>query len=167
MKSKRIPAILLALAMLGTSLGGCSEKPAEEEGGSVSAENTSSVTDTQQTEEEDDDGTSHYYEDLAAEDFGGWTVNIANDPLSTEYFSGFCVEELTGDAFTDGLYNRQIAIQDKYNVVLEESNNGSSSTIRQSVTSGSGDVAFGYVLTAQCMGLISSNFVLPVSELPD
>ena len=166
MKSKRIPAILLALTLLGTSFGGCSEKPAEEEGGTVASENTPSVTEAQQPEEEDD-GNSHYYEDLPGEDFGGWTVNIANDPLSTEYFSGFCVEELTGDAFTDGLYNRQIAIQDKYNVSLEESNNGSASTIRQSVTSGSGDVAFGYVLTASCMGLISSNYVLPVSELPN
>lgn len=166
MKSLRIPAILLTLTLLGTSFGGCSEKPAVEEGGTVSAGNTASVTDAQQPEEEDD-GTSHYYEDLQGEDYGGWTLNIANDPLSTEYYSGFCVEELTGDAFTDGLYNRQIAIQDKYNIELVESNNGSASTIRQSVTSGSGDVAFGYVLTAQCMGLISSNYVLPVSELPN
>ena len=54
MKNARIPALLLALILLGTSFGGCSEKPAEEEGGTVSAENTASVTDPQQPEEVDE-----------------------------------------------------------------------------------------------------------------
>ena len=167
MKSGKILALLLALAVLASSLGACSEKPDTEEGGEIVSQNNAQPSAEALPDEEPDDGKSHYYEDLAGEDFDGWTLNIANDGLSTEYYSGFCVEELTGDSFTDGLYNRQIAIQDKYNIVIQETNNGSASTIRQSVTSGSGDVAFGYVLTASCMGLISSNYVLPVSELPN
>ncbi|MBR5679176.1 MAG: extracellular solute-binding protein, partial [Clostridia bacterium] len=116
--------------------------------------------------EEEEDETPHYYDSLEAGDYEGWTLNIANDGLSSEYYSGFTVEELTGDVFSDALYNRQIAVQDKFNVLIVENHNGGPSGIKQCVTAGTGDVGFGYVLEGSCMGLISGNYVLPITDLP-
>ena len=162
---KRTGALLLALLLLLPSFAACSEKQ-QDEGEPDKTAVTDQTPSADGVPEEEDDGASHFYEKLPAEDFGGWTFNIANDGLSAEYYSGFTVEELTGDVFSDGLYNRQIAVQDKYNIEIVENHNGSVNGIKQCVTSGTGDVAFGYVLSGSCMGLITGNYVLPVSDLP-
>ncbi|MBR5680046.1 MAG: extracellular solute-binding protein [Clostridia bacterium] len=162
---KRAGAALLALLLLLPTFAACSEKQ-QDEGEPDKAAVTTQTPSAEEFPEEEDDGKSHYYENLEAADYGGWTFNIANDGLSAEYYSGFTVEELTGDVFSDDLYNRQIAVQDKYNIVISENHNGSVNGIKQCVTSGTGDVAFGYVLSGSCMGLITGNYVLPVSDLP-
>jgi len=162
---RRAGAALLALLLLLPTFAACSEKQ-QDEGEPDKAAVTTQTPSAEEFPEEEDDGKSHYYENLEAADYGGWTFNIANDGLSAEYYSGFTVEELTGDVFSDDLYNRQIAVQDKYNIVISENHNGSVNGIKQCVTSGTGDVAFGYVLSGSCMGLITGNYVLPVSDLP-
>ncbi len=164
---QRSCAALLALLLLLPSFAACSETPKTEEGSANTPANTQTTPSPDaDAAEEPDDGASHYYDSMSAVDFGGWTFNIANDGISTEYFSGFTVEDLTGDVFSDDLYNRQIAVQDKYNIAIQEDNTGAVNTIKQCVTSGSGDVAFAYVLTGACMGLITGNYVLPISDLP-
>ena len=164
---KKSAAFLLSVLLILPSLAACSETPKQDEGTQNAAPNqTGEIAAVTEAEEEPDDGKSHYYENLPAVDYEGWTFNIANDGISTEYYSGFTVEELTGDVFSDDLYNRQIAVQDKYNIVIQEDNSGAANGIKACVTAGSGDVAFGYVLTGSCMGLISGNYVLPISDLP-
>ena len=169
MKFRRALALILSALLLCSFLPACSESAENQDdpGTKTDAPNGSDASvPSPEIEAEDEDAKPEYYNMLPAEDFDGWKLTIANDGLSSEYFSGFCVDELTGDVFNDGLYNRRVAVQDKYNVVIEETNNGAANGIRQSVTSGSGDVGFGYVLTASCMGLISANYVLPITDLP-
>ncbi len=163
--SARILSLFLALLLLLSVLSACSDKPAEEtkeqpksSGGEPAPGET--------TPEAEEEQILTYYDRVPTEDYDGWKLNIANDGISTEYFSGFTSEELTGDVFFDDLYNRQIAVQDRYNVVIEENNNGSVTLVKSSVTSGSGDVGFAYVIAASCMGVISQNYVLPISDLP-
>lgn len=165
---RQTAAVVLALLLLLPAISSCSETPQTDGNTQDAAPNqTAGNAPVTEAEEEPDDGKSHYYENLPAVDYDGWNFNIANDGISTEYYSGFTVEELTGDVFTDDLYNRQIAVQDKYNIVIKEDNSGAANGIKACVTAGSGDVAFGYVLTGSCMGLISGNYVLAISDLPN
>lgn len=166
-KTRKASSFLLALLLLLPLLASCSETPRSDDSSqTVSPNQTAENAAAAEAEEDPDDGKSHYYEKLPAVDYEGWTFNIANDGISTEYYSGFTVEELTGDVFSDDLYNRQIAVQDKYNILIEEDNSGAASGIKACVTAGSGDVAFGYVLSGSCMSLISGNYVLAISDLP-
>lgn len=160
---KRTTAILLLLSMLLSSAA-CSENPASEETETETAPVSAdpAVTET----EEVDDGSTHYADEIEAVDFEGWTMNIANDGLSTDYFSAFCVEELTGDDFNDAIFNRNERIMDKFNVKITETYNGTVNTIKSDVTAGSNEVAFGQVLFRSCMGLIIQDYIRPFSSLP-
>ncbi len=162
----RLIALVLVLALLLSPLAACSETGKDEP--SAAQETAAAGGDAVPGSEEAaaEDGEIHYYEAVPTVDYDGWTLNIANDGISTDWFSGFTSEELTGDVFFDDLYNRQIAVQERYNITLEEINNGSVNMIKSCVTSGSGDVGFGYVIARSCMGLISQNYILPITSLP-
>ncbi len=164
---KKIVSFLLILCLIAVNLAACSEKTAEE--ASENPAQTAGTPDpnaSDAAQEAEDDGKSDYFNGLEAKDFDGWTMNLANDGLNPEYFSRFLVDELTGDEFNDGLFNRQIAMQDKYNIALTETFNGSVNSIKNCVTAGTGDVAFGQVLAYNCMQLILQKYVLAFSDLP-
>ncbi len=129
---KSFAALLLALLLTvpAFSFSACSETPKKEEESAAPASNEPAQTADEAANEEADDGKSHYFESFDAVDYDGWKLNIANDGLSAEYYSGFTVEELTGDVFDDDLFNRQIAVQDKYNIVIEENDSGSVNGIK-------------------------------------
>lgn len=165
---KKSISVILAMLMLISAVS-CSESNNNEEStsettASESAETAESVS-TEETAEEEDTST-HYADEIAAQDYDGWTLRIANDGLNPEYFSAFTVEELTGDAFNDSIYERNVRVMDKFNISIEEINTGSTTLIKNSVTAGSHDVGFGYVLLQNCMGLISSEYVKAISDMP-
>ena len=162
---KRRLSLILALLMM-LSAASCSEST-ENSAADTSTANTASAEVTVNTETPvEDDGKNHYADEIAAVDYDGWTLHIANDGLSAEYFSGFTMEELTGDAFNDAIYDRNVRVSEKFNVTIEENNGGSVNLIKNSVTAGTGDVGFGYVLFYSCMGLISQNYAKAVSDMP-
>jgi ABC-type glycerol-3-phosphate transport system substrate-binding protein len=163
---KKSFAMVLALLMLLSAVS-CSEST-ENSAGDAAAETTVSAeaVSAEEAPVEEDDGKTHYADEIAAVDYDGWTLRIANDGLSAEYFSGFTMEELTGDAFNDAIYDRNVRVSEKFNVTIEENNGGSVNLIKNAVTAGTGDVGFGYVLFYNCMGLISQNYVKAVSDMP-
>ena len=165
---KRIVSLLLVICLTALSLAACSEKNAADEtaekGSQIAAPSDPSAADP--ADDGEDSGKSDYFNGLEARDFDGWTLNLANDGLNPEYFSRFIVDELTGDEFNDGLFNRQIAVQDKYNVSIAETYSGSVNSIKNCVTAGSGDVGFGQVLAYNCMQLILQKYVLAFTDLP-
>lgn len=168
---KKSIALLLAMLMLLSAVS-CSESKdnSDAAGETKQTENTANSTDTPtptSTEEtEESDGKTHYADEIAAQNYEGWTLQIANDGFNPEYFSSFTVEELTGDAFNDAIYDRNIRIMDKFNITMEEVATGSSDLIKNSVTAGTGDVGFGYVLLQNCMTLIYGNYVKAISDMP-
>ncbi len=158
--------IALLLMLMTASCSDSTENSAEDKTSvptTVTADDTAS-TETQIAEE--DDGQTHYADEIAAVDYDGWTLHIANNGLSEEYFSAFTTEELTGDAFNDAIYDRNVRVMDKFNVVIEENTTGAVSLIKNSVTAGTGDVGFGYALLQECMDLISQNYVKAISDMP-
>lgn len=163
---KRSLSLILALLMLLSAVS-CSESAENSADETTAAPTTSAeVPAAEETVPEEDDGKTHYADEIAAVDYDGWTLHIANDALNPEYFSAFTVEEETGDAFNDAIYNRNLRVSEKFNVTLEENYTGSVNLIKNSVTAGTGDVGFGYVLFYNCMGLISQNYVKPISDMP-
>ncbi len=163
---KKLTAALLAALILFSAVS-CSESA---ENAKTSAETSpTQTTDSPSAEEEtvpEEETDPTYADKIAAVDYDGWTLNIANDGLNPEYFSSFTAEELTGDALNDAIYDRNIRVSDKFNITITEHTTGSAALIRNSVTAGTGDVGFGYVLLSECMGLITENYVLPVNEMP-
>ncbi len=163
---KRSLSLILALLML-LSAAACSESTENSAGDTASAPTASAeVSSPEEAISEEDDGQTHYADEIAAVDYDGWTLRIANDGLNPEYFSAFTVEELTGDVFNDAIYDRNARISEKFNITMEENYTGSVNLIKNSVTAGTGDVGFGYVLLYNCMGLISENYVKAVSDMP-
>lgn len=158
---KRATAIILVSLIL-LSFASCSETPSEE---TQNAKNN--TVDTPSAEEAPAEETEVKYFDLIpAQDYNGWNLQIANNGLNVEYFSAFTTEELTGDAFNDSIYDRNIRVMDKYNVTITENTGGSVQLIKNAVTAGSHDIGFGYSLLEECMGLISQNYVKPISDMP-
>ncbi len=161
---KKFLIFFLAVSLLLASTA-CSDNSAEETKETAAAvENTSPEISAEEVPEEEEE---ILYADLVpVNDYDGWTLNIANDGYSAAYFSIFTVDELTGDAFTDSIYNRNVRVMEKYNINIEENNTGATSLLKNSVTAGTHDFAFGYVLLESCMGLIMQDYVKPISDLP-
>lgn len=168
---KKTLALLLAMLMLLSAVS-CSESKSSGDDANETkpAENTTTVVNSDSSaadaESEESDGKTHYADEIAAQDFEDWTLQIANDVLNPEYFSSFTAEELTGDAFNDAIYDRNVRVMEKFNVSIEEIATGAGDLIKNSVTAGTGDVGFGYVLLQNCMTLIMGNYVKPISDMP-
>ena len=164
MNTKKLCSLILAVLLLSSAFGAC----AGDDTGSIAedAPAPSAPADTVSDAEEDGGNASDYFNRLEAKDYGGWTLNIANDELHPDWFIGFTAEELTGDEFNDCLYNRSVSVQDKFNVVVSEHHDGSVDGIKNCVMAGSGDVGFGYVIAASCMEMITGKYVKAMSEMP-
>lgn len=150
----------LALLTISGSCFSCSDNGTSTEA-ETDNENTESTVTEEATETE-----FRYADQIEAVDYDGWTLNIVNDELNPEYFSQFTVEELNGDAFNDAIYERNSRIMEKFNITISENCTGASSLIKNSVTAGTHDVAFGYVLHQSCMDLISNGFLHPINTMP-
>ncbi|MBR5679991.1 MAG: hypothetical protein IKX19_04995, partial [Clostridia bacterium] len=165
MNTKKFCSLFLAALLLFCTFASC----AGDDAGSVAENPPAAPNDpvgSAEAAEEGDENTTDYFGRLEAKDYGGWTLNIANDELHPDWFIGFTAEELTGDEFNDSLYNRSIAVQDKFNVVVSEHHEGSVNGIKNCVMAGSGDVGFGYVIAASCMEMITGKYVKAMSDMP-
>ena len=168
MKGKRALALILAAALTAGSLLSCSESNPEtpDETADVQAQ---TAEEPAAVEEEDDMsaelGATHFFEKQEAVDYDGWTFHMANNPPSTGWFLLLSVEELNGDEFNDGIYNRNTTVAEKFNVEITESRDSAVNDIRACVTAGTGDVAIGNVIMNDAMGMISGNYTLPMSDM--
>jgi len=57
--------------------------------------------------------------DLAVEDFGDYTFNILT-PSRTWAIVNMTAEDMTGDTIQDAIYERQMIIEDRLNINMEE-----------------------------------------------
>lgn len=105
---RRSICILLLVALL-TATTGCSQTEQDTE------TQTSVQTDTETTLETDP--LQAEYDALTVEDYGGYTFRIMNSPSNFAY-SDVVVEELTGEALNDAVYNRNLAVCDALNIEL-------------------------------------------------
>lgn len=105
---RRSICILLLVALL-TATTGCSQAEQDTE------TKTNVQTDTETTRETDP--LQAEYDALTVEDYGGYTFRIMNSPSNFAY-SDVVVDELTGEALNDAVYNRNLAVCDALNIQL-------------------------------------------------
>lgn len=104
---RRVMGILLLVTLLAAT--GCSTTETETE--------TQTSTQTETDVQEMVDPLQAEYDALTVEDYGGYTFRIMNSPSNFAY-SDVVVEELTGEALNDAVYNRNLAVCDALNIQL-------------------------------------------------
>ena len=102
---KRIPAALLLLSML-LSLAACGDSEAQKE-------NTSAADTTVQTEVP---AETELKDNVPVLDFGGDSMTFATMEM---YKYEMDVEESTGEITNDAVYNRNLLMEDRFNVVID------------------------------------------------
>ena len=103
-------------------LAGCSESSVETSPGETSAvvsspetEDASAQTAEEETPMDSLEARQHVEDGLAEHDFGGETFRM----LYQERYAEFqYAEELTGDTLPDAVYNRNVRVEDRFNVKL-------------------------------------------------
>ena len=138
---KKSMALLLAMLMLSSTVA-CSDTTNKEETKS-SATNT---TDTGTTSENTDtDNLSDYDlrqqipDDLPDTTFGGKAFRVMAYE-GTNYVSEILVDEITGDACNDAVYNRNLDIESRFDVTIEcTPDSGPWNTVKTMATAGTDD----------------------------
>lgn len=108
---------------------------------------------------------THYFDDMPSDDYNGWEMFIAGHEPHPVWYSNVCVEELTGESFNDAIYNRQKAVEEKYNTKITELQDTWNFTT--SVAAGSGDFSFAFTGLTHVFDLLEQGLCLDLYSLPD
>lgn len=170
MNHKKLTALILACLMMSMPLLSCSESAENKDSESVKETDSSSDT-SSNTSEEISEPTTTYYNDMEAENFNGWTVNIAGGYGKLSDIDSVCeyitMEEITGDEFNDALYNRIIAVDDKYNVsVVTHDISAVDTAVKLSVTGGTQDFQLCADVFEFIPSLITGGYSIPITDIP-
>ena len=138
---RRILSLLLAVLMLLPALVSCSEKSADPQSSDPAPEQTTAAPAA--AEEEDESQLSSLElrqripDNLPANNFNGRDFTVCTEERKFyEIFS----EELTGEATNDAVYDRNIRIEDRFNVKIGTLANGNpENQVITTVTSGTHD----------------------------
>ena len=113
---KRILSILLALIMLTSMAAGCASDT--DGGADDAAQNQGGADDTAAAEPEIP--ASDILEIPADVNYEGDTITYLVSTGTNWGNENIVVEELTGETINDSIYNRNIAVEEKLNIVLEQ-----------------------------------------------
>ncbi len=155
---KRNLILALVAAMLLPTFAGCSDAPAAENGGSnaVSASDGTAETVAEEPEADKYDLAKEKFEAIAAADFAGADFGIASQAATGNSEKEIWVEELTGDAVNDAVYNRNLTVNDRFNCNITLTPGDVNSIVRQAVQAGDGTykLAFPNMATAASMAQV-------------
>ncbi len=144
--------------MLLPTFAGCSDAPAAENGGSnaVSASDGTAETVAEEPEADKYDLAKEKFEAIAAADFAGADFGIASQAATGNSEKEIWVEELTGDAVNDAVYNRNLTVNDRFNCNITLTPGDVNSIVRQAVQAGDGTykLAFPNMATAASMAQV-------------
>lgn len=165
---KKSMALLLAMLMLSSTVA-CSDTTNKEETKS-SATNT---TDTGTTSENTDtDNLSDYDlrqqipDDLPDTTFGGKAFRVMAYE-GTNYVSEILVDEITGDACNDAVYNRNLDIESRFDVTIEcTPDSGPWNTVKTMATAGTDDFDIVGIYNYMSYSPINAKAVLNWMEVP-
>lgn len=134
---------------------------------------TTGETDADLQAEETTTETEGYY-GLEAQDFGGVTFTIANREKSANYNAHPNPEldapELTGEALNDGIYNRNLKLQEKYNILLESvtftGHDQIANEIKKAVTSGDATYDAAFPGVAMAFQMAMNGHLYEIHDIP-
>lgn len=160
----RLLALILTGLILASCMASCSDSTTETE----SSSQADSVTEPE-TSAVDAVPTTTYFNDMPQQDFDGWVMNIAGG-YGTANNGGVCehitVDQLSGDEFDDDLFNRVIAVNDKYNAEVVTHDVDVAGSLKLSVAAGTQDFALGADTFESLPQTINSGNAMSVTELP-
>lgn len=110
---KKQISILLAAALLASSLAACG-KP--ENGGVTTSAGTASDTSASVSDTTESDSRDQISDNLPDKDFGGAEFRIS---CMSKYSSEMDVDQLNGDVCNDAVYNRNRKIEDRFNIKIK------------------------------------------------
>lgn len=161
MKSRLIALILASLMFAMTA---CSENPAVPD--ETESDTAQSVPQESESETVVDVETTDYYNQQEAVDYEGWEMNMASVERMPVFYNYVNVLEATGDEMNDALYYREIAIEDKFNIVINDPGEMSvPNAFKNSITSGTRDYALGADLMEDGGSLIVSGFLRSFTDM--
>lgn len=114
---KKLIAILVLCAMLTPAVVSCSETTVETNMKETD-ELTSSGEETIGAEETGEESVELVTDDLPEKDYDGFAFNIYTRTNTTHY--QFLAEEYTGEVLNDAIYERNLTVADRFDVVFSE-----------------------------------------------
>lgn len=140
--------------------------------GSNTVEATGETDADLQAEETTTENEGYY--GLEAQDFGGVTFTIANREKSANYNAHPNPEldapELTGEALNDGIYNRNLKLQEKYNILLESvtfaGHDQIANEIKKAVTSGDATYDAAFPGVAMAFQMAMNGHLYEIHDIP-
>ncbi len=158
---------ILVFLMLTPCIAGCGEKAVDEQTETVAAAETETVAETE-TE------TERLKPEVPVQDYEGYTFSAVHWKISDDWKSrlvnDFCVDELTGDALNDAVYNRNALIADTYNIKYQLEYADVNPMVKKMVQSGDDtyDIAYQVLTSSTAMvtdGLLYNLYDVPYLEL--
>ena len=153
---KRIPAALLLLSML-LSLAACGDSEAQKE-------NTSAADTTVQTEVP---AETELKDNVPVLDFGGDSMTFATMEM---YKYEMDVEESTGEITNDAVYNRNLLMEDRFNVVndmvVQPERDEQTAVLRSSILANDNAFDVGTHFVYLAGNLVLENLFLDWMEIP-
>ncbi len=153
-------AMLLTLPFAGCSSGAGGGEKESETVGAESAENTETETETE-TE-------AVISDDLPESDFEGYTYMIYNaNPESNDWFTTVFVtmEEDSGDAVPSAIFQRNVSVEDRLNIKIEESYQ-TGTQIKNAIVAADGNLDMSLMQGADTLALSRNGFLLDLYSLP-
>ena len=153
---KRNLILALVATMLLPMFASCSETTTEEGGNSAAAADGSTETVAEEAEPDKYDLAKEKYAALASADYAGADFGIASQAATGNSEKEIWVEELTGDAVNDAVYNRNLTINERFNCNITLTPGDVNSIVRQAVQAGDGTykLAFPNMATAASMAQV-------------
>ena len=161
MKKRLIP-VLLALLLLAS----CAQTVQNTDTPANSPDQAAnpSAAEEAATSEKDEDDFSEY---LPAADYDGYEFCILKSADITWCLDEVWAEGITGDAYTDAIYNRNSRIEDLLNITITQFDGSVDSAIKSSVTAGDDTYAIAYPSLSSAASLGSQDLLVDLKRMEE
>jgi len=158
---KKLIALLILGAMLTASIVSCSEAPAENNTDKTDAPAAETeVTGESETVEETEEVVK---DDLPEKNYDGYSYNIYTRTNTTHY--QFLTEEYTGEVLNDAIYDRNLRVQDRFNVAFTETEYSDENAPTPLIMSGDTTYSLMNVRCTAANNMAQKNYLYNISSL--
>ncbi len=156
---KRITLLALCAALLLATFAGCA--------GGTTTETTADTTVTDTVGTTPEETVFNWKNDMDVQDYGGYNFTILNGCTATWYSYTLIVpEESTGEPVNDAFYERNMRVNELYNVEIAENNTGDYlSAIRTAVKAGTNDFDLALCTLMDCYAIAMENNVYDLNTI--
>lgn len=159
---KHLWILLLAGLLLTSHMTAC--------GDSGSAETTSAINDAAAETTPVETETEKLMPDLPVQDYEGYEFAAIHWQISDDWKSrlvnDFCVEDVTGDALNDAVYNRNAAIADTYNITYRMEYADVNPAIKKMVQAGDDTYDIAYQVLTQSTAMVTDGLLYNLYDVP-